>query len=180
MATPEILTHAPGGGRAWAPGSLLASLAPRQQDVILKLGRPGQYNGGEVLFNQGEHSDFVVIIVDGYVKITAVADDGAESLLAIRTAGEAVGELAAMDGLPRSATARAADAVIAHVILKPELDRCLERDFAIARAFNQSVGAKLRLATRRRVDFRRDSRRRLAQVLVDLFYGSAGRRGDGM
>ena len=66
-----------------------------------------------------------MIIIDGYVKISAVTGDGAESLLAIRTAGDIIGELAAMDGLPRSATARAADAVIARVVTKPEVDRCL-------------------------------------------------------
>lgn len=146
---------------------------------MLELGRVRQFNGGEVLFNQGERSNFVVIIIDGYVKITAVSNGGAETLLAIRTAGDVVGELSAMDGLPRSATARAADAVLTRVVVKPELDYCLRRNFGIARAFNQAVGAKLRAATRRRVDFRRDTRGRLAQVLVDLYHGSAGTRRDG-
>jgi CRP-like cAMP-binding protein len=120
-----------------------------------------------------------LVIIDGYVKISAVTGDGAESLLAIRTAGDVIGEFAALDGLPRSATARAADAVIARFVTKPEVDRCLRDHPDIARAFNQAVVAKLRLATQRRVDFRRDTRTRLAQVLVDLYYGSPGRRGHG-
>ena len=62
---------------------------------------------------------------------------------------------------------------------KPELDRCLRSHPDIARAFNQAVGAKLRLATQRRVDFRRDTKTRLAQVLVDLYHGSPGRRVEG-
>jgi CRP/FNR family transcriptional regulator, cyclic AMP receptor protein len=165
--------------RIWAPESLLASLSNSEQRIVLALGRSRQYNGGEVILNQGERSEFVVIIIDGYVKITAVSDSGTESLLAIRTAGDVIGELSAMDGLPRSATARAADAVLARVVMKPELDRCLQEHFDIARAFNQAVGSKLRAATRRRVDFRRDTRSRLAQVLVELFSGSAGTRRDG-
>lgn len=164
---------------AWAPGSLLASLSPHKQDVVLALGRRWQYSGGEALFNQGDRSNFVVIIIDGFVKISAVSDDGADSLLAIRTAGDVVGELAALDDLPRSATARAADAVLARVITKPQLDRCLQDHPEIGKAFNQAVSAKLRMATRRRVDFRRDTVSRLAQVLVDLHYGSAGARRDG-
>jgi CRP-like cAMP-binding protein len=158
---------------------LLGSLSASEQEIVLALGHARQYNGGEVLLNQGEQSHFVVIIIDGYVKITAVSGGGDESLLAIRTAGDVIGELAAMDGLPRSATARAADAVLGRVIMKPELDRCLQDHFGIARAFNQAVGAKLRAATRRRVDFRRDTRSRLAQVLVDLYHGSAGTRRNG-
>jgi CRP/FNR family cyclic AMP-dependent transcriptional regulator len=157
----------------------MASLTAREQGIVLELGHPRQYNGGDVLFNQGDRSNFVVIIIDGYVKISAVTGAGAESLLAIRTAGDVVGELAAMDGLPRSATARAADAVLARVVTKSELDRCVQDHPEITRAFNQAVGAKLRMATRRRVDFRRDTRSRLAQVLVDLYYGSAGSRGNG-
>jgi CRP/FNR family cyclic AMP-dependent transcriptional regulator len=163
----------------WAPGSLLDSLTPSQRRVVLGLGRARQYNTGDTLLNQGDRSDYLVIIVDGYVKISAVTAGGAESLLAIRAAGDVIGELAAIDGLPRSATARAADAVIARFVTKQEIDRCLRDHPDISRAFNQAVGTKLRLATQRRVDFRRDTKTRLAQVLVDLYYGSPGRRGDG-
>jgi CRP/FNR family transcriptional regulator, cyclic AMP receptor protein len=163
----------------WAPDSWLASLSAEEQEIVLALGRSQQYNGGAVIFNQGERSNFIVIIIDGYVKITAVSDGGAESLLAIRTSGDVIGELSAMDGLPRSATARAADAVLARVVRKPELDQCLHDHASIASAFNRAVGAKLRAATRRRVDFRRDTRSRLAQVLVDLYHGSPGTRQGG-
>jgi CRP/FNR family cyclic AMP-dependent transcriptional regulator len=163
----------------WAPESLLAALSTSDRDTILALGHIRQYLAGEVFFNQGDPSTFVIIIIDGYVKITAVSEAGTESLLAIRTAGDLVGELSAFDGRPRSATARAADGALARVIMKPELDRLLKENFAIAHAFNQAVGAKLREATRRQVDFRRGTRSRLAQVLVDLYHGSAGSRRDG-
>jgi len=163
----------------WARGSLLASLPEAQRQVVMGLGRIRQFPAGEVLLNQGDPSDFVIIIRDGYVKISAVTEDGAESLLAIRTAGDVIGELAAMDGLPRSAMARAADAVVAQVVSKQELDRCLRQQLDIARAFNQAVATKLRMATQRRVDFRRDTKTRLAQVLVDLYYGSPGSPDDG-
>ncbi len=168
-----MLVHENNYGGRWAPGSLLASLSAAQQQIVLLLGRAKQYHTGDTLLNQGDSSDFVVIIIDGFVKISAVTGDGAESLLAIRAAGDVIGEIAAMDGLPRSATARAADAVVARVVTRPELDRCLRDHPDIARAFNQAVAAKLRMATHRRVDFRRDTKTRLAQVLVELYYGSA-------
>src|SRR5580692_6733856 len=102
-----MLVHESNDDRRWAPTSLLASLSDSQREIVLQLGRVRQYHAGETLLNQGERSDFVVIIIDGYVKISAVTSDGAESLLAIRTAGDIIGELAALDGQPRSATARA-------------------------------------------------------------------------
>jgi CRP-like cAMP-binding protein len=165
--------------KTWAPESLLAALSANEQEVVLGLGHVRQYHGGEAFFNQGELSNFIVIVIDGYVKITAVSESGTESLVAIRTAGDIVGELSAIDGRPRSATARAADSVLTRLITKPELDRCLQEHFGIARAFNQAVSAKLREATRRQVDFRRDTKSRLAQVLVDLYDGSVGARREG-
>jgi CRP/FNR family cyclic AMP-dependent transcriptional regulator len=162
----------------WTPESLLAALSTRERGSILALGRFRQYHSGEVLFNQGDLSDFIVIIIDGYVKITAISQSGTESLIAIRAAGDIVGELAAFDGRPRSATARATDAVLGRVIMKPDLDRLLQDNFAIASALNQAVSAKLRESTRRRVDFRRDTKSRLAQVLVDLYHGSTSGRRD--
>jgi CRP/FNR family cyclic AMP-dependent transcriptional regulator len=173
MSVPEQYSRT-----SWAPESLLAALSASDRAKILALGHARQYHGGEVFFNQGDPSNFIIIIIDGYVKITAVSESGTESLVAIRTAGDIVGELSAFDGRPRSATARAADAVLARVIMKPELDRLLQENSGIARAFNQAVGAKLRQATRRRVDFRRDTRSRLAQVLVELYNGSTTTRRD--
>lgn len=163
----------------WAPESLLAALSASDRGSILALGHARQYHGGEVFFNQGDPSSYIIIIIDGYVKITAVSESGTESLVAIRTAGDIVGELSAFDGRPRSATVRAADAVLARVIMKPELDRLLQENFGIARAFNQAVSAKLRESTRRRVDFRRDTMSRLAQVLAELYHGSTSSRRDG-
>jgi CRP/FNR family transcriptional regulator, cyclic AMP receptor protein len=163
----------------WAPGSLLAQLSAAQQQIVLGLGQPRQYHTGDALLSQGDPSKFVVIIIDGYVKITAVTGDGAESLLAIRTAGDIVGEQAALDLLPRSATARAADAVLGRVVTKQEFDRCLRDHPDIAQALNRAISAKLRLSTQRRIEFRRDTKARLAQVLAELYYGSPGRRRDG-
>jgi CRP/FNR family transcriptional regulator, cyclic AMP receptor protein len=165
--------------KSWAKDSLMAMLSDGERAAILALGRPHQYLGEEVLFHQGDLSEFVVIVLDGYVKITAVSENGTEAVLAIRTTGDVVGELSAIDGLPRSATARAADVVLGRVIMKADLDRLLKTNFGIARAFNQAVNAKLREASRRQVEFRRDTKSRLAQVLVDLYHGPTGSRGDG-
>lgn len=162
-------------GARWAAGSLVASLTSADRTTLLALGVHRQYNAGDVLLAEGDSTTFVVIIIDGYVKITARTEDGVESLLAIRTAGDVVGELAALDALPRSATASAAGVVLARVVGKPELDECFRKNPAIAVGFNRAVAAKLRVATRHRVDFRgRDAKERLASALMELCEGSAG------
>jgi CRP/FNR family transcriptional regulator, cyclic AMP receptor protein len=125
---------------------------------------------------EGDESTFAVIILDGYVKIIGRTEGGVESLLAVRAAGDVVGELAALDASPRSATASAAGAVLGRALSQAELDSCLRRHPAIAVAFNRTVVAKLRVATRHRVDFRgRDAKERLARALLELFEHPAGR-----
>jgi CRP/FNR family transcriptional regulator, cyclic AMP receptor protein len=162
-------------GPRWVPGSLLASLAPQERLSLLELGASRQYNAGDVILSQGDPTTFAVIILDGYVKISAVSEDGVESLLAVRTAGDVVGELAALDTSPRSATAVAAGAVLARVLTKPELDGCFRRYPRIASGFNRAVATKLRVATRHRIDFRaHDAKQRLARALLELFASPAG------
>jgi CRP/FNR family cyclic AMP-dependent transcriptional regulator len=164
-------------GIQWTPGSLLDSLTAAEQDALLNLGGRTQYAAGEVLLAEGDRTTFAVIILDGYVKITARTEDGMESLLAIRTPGDVIGELAAIDRSPRSATASAVGAVVARRVSQPELDQCFRRHPSIAVAFNRAVAFKLRISTRRRVDFRtRDAKVKLARALLELFEGPAGLR----
>jgi CRP-like cAMP-binding protein len=159
----------------WAPGSLLHSLSPADRQALLRLGTIRQYGPGDWLLGEGDRTTFAVVILDGYVKVSAVTESGAESLLAIRTAGDVIGELSALDGSPRSATAVAAGAVVGRMLTKPDLDACFRRHPAIAVGFNRAVAAKLRVATRHRVDFRgRDAKERLARVLLELFGDPAG------
>lgn len=161
----------------WTPDSLLDNLSPADRQALLRLGARRQYGPGASLLAEGDLTTFAVIILDGYVKISAVTEGGTESLLAIRAAGDVIGELAALDGSPRSATAVAAGAVLGRVLTKPELDDCFRRHPAIAVGFNRAVAAKLRAATRHRVDFRgRDAKERLARALLELFGDPAGPR----
>jgi CRP/FNR family cyclic AMP-dependent transcriptional regulator len=176
QAVAQVREHdEPAERTRWTPGSLLDSLSPADRQTLLRLGRRRQYGPGSRLLAEGDLTTFAIIILDGYVKISAVTESGTESLLAIRTAGDVIGELAALDESPRSATAVAAGAVLARVLTKAELDDCFRRNPAIAVGFNRAVAAKLRTATRHRVDFRgRDAKERLARALLELFCDPAG------
>jgi CRP-like cAMP-binding protein len=62
---------------------------------------------GERLFGQHDPPGPVALIEAGRIRVTSSSEDGAEVLLAMRGPGELLGEFAALDGLPRSATATA-------------------------------------------------------------------------
>lgn len=59
----------------------------------------------EALFVQGDEGHSVVVALDGFVKLTAVTANGRETVLEVCGPGSMFGELAVLNGWPRSATA---------------------------------------------------------------------------
>lgn len=72
---------------------------------------------GEVLFNEGEKGDVMYLIREGKIKITKGKDED-EKVLAVLKEGDFFGEMAIIDGSPRSAGAIAASTVSLLVIDK--------------------------------------------------------------
>lgn len=66
-----------------------------------------QYSHGEMLFDKGDTGDAMYLIDRGYIDIFTLDASGAPKLLRTYQAGDVVGELALLDGQPRSARARA-------------------------------------------------------------------------
>jgi CRP-like cAMP-binding protein len=62
---------------------------------------------GDVLFEQGEESDGLYIVISGIIRIYLTAGDGREATISLLEDGEMIGEIALLDGLPRSAGAAA-------------------------------------------------------------------------
>lgn len=75
-----------------------------------------RFRARQVLFREGEPGDSVVAIRTGRVKVSVHTTGGREIVLAVKEPGELVGELSAIDGRPRSATATALDPVDAFVL----------------------------------------------------------------
>lgn len=65
-----------------------------------------EFAGGAILFRQGDRGDEMFLIQSGEIAIVVPQGD-AEKLINVRRTGEIVGDLALLDGYPRSATARA-------------------------------------------------------------------------
>ena len=164
----------------WPAGSLLGTLPASIQQGLLRLGVRQQFEAGKVLLRQGERSTHAILMLDGFVKVTASTEAGDVALLDIRAGGDLVGELAALDGQPRSATVTAAGSVIVQLIDQAELSAYLRDNPDAWFAVTCGIAAKLRWATRRRIDFSGGSAMvRLMRVLIELAesYGKPGRGG---
>ena len=79
-------------------------------DVLGKLWKPRKLRKGEVLFRFGELGTSMVVIEEGRIEISVpVESQKKEMQISVLHEGEFVGELALIDGLPRTATARAVE-----------------------------------------------------------------------
>ena len=164
------LTGGSGGG--W-----FAGLPAAERAELHGRGVARRYRPGATLFNEGDLSDWVVIVLEGRVKVSAATADGKEVILAIRGPGELLGDLAAIDAHPRSATATAIDAVDCRIISAHEFQMFLTARPQAALAFLTSISRRLRDSDRRQVEFiALDSVGRVAARLVELAerYGVLG------
>jgi CRP-like cAMP-binding protein len=104
------------------------------------------------LFTQGDRAERVFVIARGWVMITSMASGGREIVLGLRGPGDLIGDLSALDGAPRSATALAVGDVEATVAPSSALLRALD-DPAIAMELLRVLAERLRDADRKRLEF---------------------------
>lgn len=75
-----------------------------------------EFQAGETIFREGEAGYIAYFIEEGSVEILKKGADGEDRQLAVVTRGEIIGEMALIDNVPRSASARAVDPVTCIVI----------------------------------------------------------------
>ncbi|MFD7608620.1 Crp/Fnr family transcriptional regulator [Streptomyces mirabilis] len=160
----------------WPSRSLLGTLTPPARQELLGLGTQVRFDADDVLLMEGVRDRHVLLLLSGFAKVTARVENGESSLLAITAAGDTVGEMAALDEAPRSATVTACGPLTARVVRQSELQGLLMRRPEVATALTGMVSKRLRWANQQRLDFRSyPVSVRLARLLVDLAasYGSS-------
>lgn len=123
---------------------------------------------GQALFVEGDRAERVFLLDRGWVVLSCVGIGGREVVLAVSGPGDVIGELSALDGRPRSATAVAAQDVEAIVAPAAVLRRALDKPGA-AHELIGMLAARLRDDNRKLVDFATLSTLgRIAWRLVEL------------
>ncbi|MFB9321874.1 Crp/Fnr family transcriptional regulator [Cryptosporangium minutisporangium] len=135
----------------------------------LTLARPRSWQRGEVLFGEADESDSVLVLVSGRVKAYSSTGGGTEVMLAVRGPGSLIGELAAIDQRPRSATVEALEPVTALVLPLGAFQEYLRAHGRVALLLAQTLAERLRDADRKRIEFgAHDTLGRVAARLVEL------------
>jgi CRP-like cAMP-binding protein len=133
---------------------LLALLPAECLAALLAAGELVSFTADEVLIDEGAVNDDVFLLLSSYVKVTGRIGRS-EALLAVRGAGDLIGEFAAIDGQPRSATVRACGRrpVVASRLPAESFWAIVARDRTLARLLASTLARKARAANRRRVDY---------------------------
>jgi CRP-like cAMP-binding protein len=141
-----------------------ASLA----DVARHL-RRRRFRRGEVIFHQGDPGDALHLVSSGAVKIVLPSAEGDEAIIATLGSGDFFGELALLDGAPRSATAVAQEACETWTLSRDLFQDLLDRDASLRASLLAGLTHELRRLTGQVEDLHfRDLAGRLAMRLVRL------------
>src|SRR5580700_10634766 len=86
----------PGRARAiatrWPSRTVLGSLPTPARDALLSLGIQREFAAGTTLIMEGDTTTEVILLIDGWVKVMGVTEDGGRALLDLRSGGDVVGE----------------------------------------------------------------------------------------
>ncbi|MEV1023234.1 Crp/Fnr family transcriptional regulator [Streptomyces sp. NPDC050264] len=94
---------------------------------LIERGRQMYYRRGAVLLRQGDHSESVIALSEGTVKVTQVTEAGAALTLTLRGPGEVLGEMGVILDRPRSATLVAVSPCTGSVIAAGVFLECLNQ-----------------------------------------------------
>ncbi|HEX4622603.1 MAG TPA: cyclic nucleotide-binding domain-containing protein, partial [Myxococcaceae bacterium] len=121
---------------------LFKDLTPEDLMKLAEIAEPEEYVGGRTIFKKGEQGDVLCIVVRGRVEIR----DGSR-VIASQGPHEFFGELAVLDGEPRSADAVCAEDTELLQIGGPDLEELMERRPEIAREVIRVLARRLRTTT---------------------------------
>jgi CRP/FNR family transcriptional regulator, cyclic AMP receptor protein len=109
--------------------------------------RRRRFRRNEVIFHQGDIGDSLQVVVSGGVKIVLPSQEGDEAIIASLRPGEFFGELALLDGSPRSTTATALEATDTLALPRDEFTRLLADDPRLVHALLHALAEELRRLT---------------------------------
>jgi CRP/FNR family cyclic AMP-dependent transcriptional regulator len=128
---------------------IFAELPDDDVETLAKLARVAVYPAGDEIIEEGaefdEETDGIFVIVDGAVEVRTGTKDGADGRLLVKLGpGEFFGEMALLDGRPRSASVTAVDETQCLVLHRWDFLRELRKNPEIAVAMLSVLSGRIR------------------------------------
>lgn len=93
--------------RMMPANALISSWGAAELQDLLERATLCPMKKGDVLLHQGDQGDYLIILLDGTIRVSMVASNGREIILDYLEAGSVIGEIALLDGGERTASATA-------------------------------------------------------------------------
>ncbi|MFK7692406.1 Crp/Fnr family transcriptional regulator [Paenibacillus sp. HJGM_3] len=127
------------------------------------------YKAGTILFRENEPGTVFYLVVSGAVKIYTSNRQGEDKIMSILTAGDSFGELALLDGKPRSATAQAIEETTVISLALRSFQSLLKNHFDINLNILKQLSSRLRETNQQVHDLTyMDAKQRVVKNLVKL------------
>jgi len=110
---------------------LFATLRPRELRVVDGLLHEREYLQGEVIFDEGEEGQALYVVLRGRILICRQGEPATGRIAEI-PAGALFGELAVLDGVPRTAQARALENSVVAALARADFNGLIETHAGIA------------------------------------------------
>jgi CRP-like cAMP-binding protein len=152
-----------------ANSALFVDLAPKALDFLAERANRIELERGQTIFRQGDEGDSLYVIAEGLVKVWVSSGEGGEMVLATLRSPDAFGELSAVDGRPRSASATALEPTTLVALDRTTLLDAVHRHPGVADGMMSALGGLARRITEQTSDLVfLDLAGRLAKTLATL------------
>jgi CRP-like cAMP-binding protein len=152
-----------------ANSALFADLTPQALGFLAEHATRLDYERGRTIFRQGDDGDTLFVIAEGMVKVWVSSGEGEEMVLATLRSPDAFGELTAIDGRPRSASATALEPTTLVALDRNTLLDAVHRHPGVADGMMRALGGLARRITEQTSDLVfLDLAGRLAKTLANL------------
>lgn len=136
--------------------------------ALAPLGRRRRYPRSSIVFAEGDDAHEVLVVLAGQLTSTVGAYDGRQVIVEVLGPGELVGELAVLDGAPRSASVRALTDAEVLAVGRDAFRDALRRDGALAGAVLDVLVGRVRASTDRQLELGgTDAMARVCRRLVE-------------
>lgn len=147
--------------------SLFAGLDQAELTAIARHAFVRRLARGQILFSQGEPSDYLFLVRSGRLRVFVASPHGEELVLSVSGPGAALGELSVLDREPRSATVEALEAAELIAVPGDDARHLLETNPNALRAVAVALAAGMRRLSGTAADLVfLDLPRRLAKLLL--------------
>jgi len=130
-------------------GSIFSALSRRDRQALWSLAVRKSYRARQTVIRKGEQAEQIFVVVSGRLKALTHGAGGKQATLSIMGPGEVFGEVAVLDGQPRSATVTALERCELLLIDKRALYRFIESTPRVAVRLLEVLARRLRQLTER-------------------------------